>query len=115
VEQPKGFVKLGVEDKFFKLKKALYCLKQAPKAWYSTIDDFLLKKGFIKSPSELTLYVRVKNHDVLIVSLYVDDLLVTRSKFELVEQFKVQMFEDFEMTDLGEMVFFFWNGDTSNR
>ena len=106
VEQPEGFVKLGANDKVFKLKKALYGLKQAPKAWYNRIDDFLLKKGFIKSPSELTLYVRVKNHDVLIVSLYVDDLLVTGSKFELVEQFKVQMFEDFEITDLGDMAFF---------
>jgi len=106
VEQPEGFVKLGAEDKVFKLKKALYGLKQAPKAWYNRIDDFLLKKGLIKSPSEFTLYVIVKNHDVLIVSLYVDDLLVTGSKFELVEQFKVQMFEEFEMIDLGEMAFF---------
>jgi len=106
VEQPEGFVKLGAEDKVFKLKKALYGLKQAPKAWYNRIDHFLLKKGFIKSLSELTLYVRVKSHDVLIVSLYVDDLLITGSNFELVEQFKVQMFEDFEMTDLGEMAFF---------
>ena len=33
VEQPKGFQVLGSEDKVYKLKKALYRLKQALRAW----------------------------------------------------------------------------------
>lgn len=43
VEQPEGFVKKGHEDKVYLLKKALYGLKQALRAWYSRIDDYLLK------------------------------------------------------------------------
>ena len=31
VEQPEGFQVLGSEDKVYKLHKALYCLKQAPR------------------------------------------------------------------------------------
>jgi len=50
--------------------------------------------------------VRVKNHDIIVISLYVDDLLVTGSNFELVKQFKVQMLEFCEMTNLGEMAYF---------
>ncbi|XP_022764241.1 uncharacterized protein LOC111309452 [Durio zibethinus] len=43
-----------------------------------TIDDHLLRLGFKKSLSEATLYIKVSNsNDLLIVSLYVDDLLVT--------------------------------------
>jgi hypothetical protein len=66
----------GKEDKFYLLKNALYGLKQAPKAWYGKIDDYLTGSGFQKSLSEATLYVKNINNDVLIISLYVDDLLV---------------------------------------
>lgn len=77
VDQPKGFQVPGSEDKVYKLQKALYGLKQSPRAWYSRIDSYLLKKGFRRSENEATLYVKKwKNEMQLIVSLYVDDLLV---------------------------------------
>ena len=42
VDQPKGFIIYGKEDKvYYRLKRALYGLKQAPRAWYSIIDDYL--------------------------------------------------------------------------
>ncbi|KAL4367925.1 hypothetical protein GQ457_05G026840 [Hibiscus cannabinus] len=75
LEQLQGFAKKGKEDKVFLLKKALYGLKQAPRAWYNRIDDHLLNFGFKKSLSESTLYVKHNGTDILIVSLYVDDLL----------------------------------------
>ena len=43
VEEPVGFVIEGSENKVYKLKKALYGLRQAPGAWYSKIDDYLMK------------------------------------------------------------------------
>lgn len=106
VEQPEGFVKQGEEEKVYLLKKALYGLKQAPRAWYSKIDAHLLSLGFVKSFSESTLYVKHKEVDTLIVSLYVDDLLVTGNNTRLVEKFKQEMMQVFEMTDLGLMTFF---------
>jgi hypothetical protein len=77
VEQPKGFVVRGEEEKVYLLKKALYGLKQAPRAWYSRIDEHLLKLDFKKSLSESTLYIRNSNSNYIVVSLYVDDLFVT--------------------------------------
>lgn len=106
VEQPEGFAVKGQEDKVYLLKKALYGLKQAPRAWYSRIDEYLLSVGFIKSLSESTLYVKCLNSEILIVSLYVDDLLVTGSNIVFVEEFKQNMMKVFEMTDCGEMAFF---------
>ena len=79
VEQPTGFVIQGKEDKVYLLKKALCRLKQTPRAWYGRIDDYLTGSGFQKSLSEATLYVKRIKDDVLIISLYVDDLLVTGS------------------------------------
>ena len=78
-EQPKGFVVKGKEDKVYRLKKALYGLKQAPRAWHSRINAHMLSLGFKRNHSESTLYIRKINVDMLIVSLYVDDLLVTGS------------------------------------
>ncbi|KAG8499226.1 hypothetical protein CXB51_005742 [Gossypium anomalum] len=107
IEQLERFKVHGEEDKVYKLKKALYGLKQAPRAWYDRVDTHLSKLGFEKSVSEPTLYVKKSEHEnLLIVSLYVDDLLVTGSKEELIDGFKMQMQNIFEMTDLGEMIYF---------
>jgi len=106
VEQPKGFFVKGHEDKVYLLKKALYGLKQAPRAWYNKIDEFLSKLGFVKSLSESTLYIKGNQANSIVISLYVDDLLVTGSNAKLIQQFKDDMLQVFEMTDLGEMTYF---------
>ncbi|KAG8491216.1 hypothetical protein CXB51_014346 [Gossypium anomalum] len=95
VEQPDGFQIQGHEDKVYRLKKAMYGLKQAPRAWFE------------KSLSEPTLFVKKsKEETLLIVSIYVDDLLVTGSKDVIIDEFKAQMQEAFDMTDLGTMTYF---------
>lgn len=38
VERPEGFVIQGQENKVYRLKKALYGCRQAPRNWYSRID-----------------------------------------------------------------------------
>ena len=57
--------------------------------------------GFAKGLYESILYVKYKGNNFLIVSLYVDDLLVTRDDARIVEEFKQEMMQAFEMTDLG--------------
>ena len=47
-----------------------------------------------------------ENQEILIISIYVDDILVTGSNDDAVRQFKMQMREVFEMNDLGEMSYF---------
>ena len=106
VEQPEGFVNEGNENKVYFMKKALYGLKQAPRAWYSKVDDHLVHLGFHKSQSELTLYVKHQGTNILVISLYVDDMLVTGSNVEEINWFKVEMKKVFEMTDLGLMSYF---------
>nr|KYP62375.1 Retrovirus-related Pol polyprotein from transposon TNT 1-94 [Cajanus cajan] len=106
VEQPEGFALQGQEDKVYLLKKALYGLKQAPRSWYSRIDAHLMSLGFVKSLSEYTLYIKKVNEDILMISLYVDDLFVTGNCKEMIDKFKEEMENVFEMTDLGKMTFF---------
>ncbi|KAH9670907.1 hypothetical protein KPL70_017154 [Citrus sinensis] len=80
IEQPLGYVVKGHEDKVLRLKKALYRLKQAPRAWNSRIDKYFQENGFTKCPYEHALYVKEKARDILIVCLYVDDLIFTGSE-----------------------------------
>ncbi|XP_021606554.1 uncharacterized mitochondrial protein AtMg00810-like [Manihot esculenta] len=70
------------------------------------MNDHLLSLGFVKSLSESTLYIKKNGADLTIVSIYVDDLLITGSKQELIDCFKAEMFKEFEMTDLGLMSYF---------
>jgi hypothetical protein len=50
--------------------------------------------------------VKCKGNDLLIVSLYIDDLLITGGNAKLIEEFKREMMKFFEMTDLGLMAYF---------
>ena len=106
VKQSDGFAIKRHEDEVYLLKKALYGLKQAPRAWYSKIDEQLKQHCFIKSLNEATLYIKGDEISFVIVSLYVDDLLVIRSNEELVRKFKEDMKQTFEMTYLGKMAYF---------
>jgi hypothetical protein len=49
IEQPDGFVIHEKESHVCRLKKALYGLKKAPRAWYARIDGHLMSLGFNKS------------------------------------------------------------------
>ncbi|GJS74967.1 retrovirus-related pol polyprotein from transposon TNT 1-94 [Tanacetum coccineum] len=48
VNQLDGFVDPHHPDKVYHLKKALYRLKQAPRAWYDELSNFPVSKGFSK-------------------------------------------------------------------
>ena len=67
--QPLGFEVNGKEDKVFRLRKALYDLKQAPRASNKRIDSFLLELGFVKCYMQHGIYVKAKTN--------VDDLIIT--------------------------------------
>ena len=89
----------------YRLKKELYGLKQAHRAWYSGIDSHLTKNGLHISESEPTLYTKVNEQGkMLIVCMYVDDLIFT-GDFGIA-YFKAVIESLFEMTDLGLMKFF---------
>ena len=78
LEQPQGYEVPGQEQKVYRMKKALYSLKQAPRAWYNRIDSYLTENRFQKSESEPTLYTKVNEQGkMLIVCLYVDYLIFT--------------------------------------
>jgi hypothetical protein len=77
IKKPQGF---EVEDKkshVYRLKKAVYRLRQALRAWYGRIDSFLTSLGFTKSKAYSNIYFKIMDNEPLILLLYADDLFLT--------------------------------------
>lgn len=49
------------------MKRALYGLRQAPRAWYIKLDQYFAENGFKKSECEPTLYKKVHADHLLLV------------------------------------------------
>nr|GFA09489.1 hypothetical protein [Tanacetum cinerariifolium] len=75
VNQPDGFVDPYHPDKVYRLKKALYGLKHAPRAWNDELSNFLVSKGFSKGSIDPTLFITKHGEDILRVQIYVDDII----------------------------------------
>jgi hypothetical protein len=106
VSQPPGHEKEGQSSKVLKLRKALYGLRQAPRAWNSKLDATLVELGFVKCPSEAGLYRKKVQDSVLIIGVYVDDLVIIGGNSQAINDFKRQMKSKFSMTDLGLLSYY---------
>lgn len=69
VAQPPGYLVTGEEARVLKLKKALYGLRQAPRAWYGKLDESLTALGFMRSPLEHVVYRRGDATSYLLVGV----------------------------------------------
>jgi hypothetical protein len=90
-----------------KLKKALYRLKQAPRAWYYRLDKFLQDKGFKKGNVHNNLYINSEGDNLLVVLVYVDDIILGFTNESFVQWFANSMQTEFEMSMIGELSYFF--------
>lgn len=106
VRQPDGFLVEGQEDKVLRLSKALYGLRQAPRAWNAKLDQTLRPLGFTHSDSEHAVYARGHGSLRLLVGVYVDDLIVTGNDDSEIDRFKQEMQAQFKMSDLGLLSFY---------
>ncbi|GKD33055.1 ribonuclease H-like domain, reverse transcriptase, RNA-dependent DNA polymerase [Tanacetum coccineum] len=106
VTQPEGFVQQGNSGKVYKLTKALYGLRQAPRAWNVKLDQTLKSLDFKKCNLEQAVYTKRSKNSTLIVGVYVDDLIITGTPKKEIEVFKSQMEEKFEMSDLGLLAYY---------
>ncbi|XBI52261.1 hypothetical protein VPH35_034653 [Triticum aestivum] len=77
VKQPPGFVVVDREHKVLKLRKALYGLQQAPRAWNAKLDATLVDTGFRRCNSEHAIYPHGSGRELLLLGVYVDDLVIT--------------------------------------
>lgn len=106
VQQPLGYIDNKHKHKVLRLHKALYGLRQAPRAWNAKLDNTLISLGFERSPLEHAVYKRSKTYTFLLVGVYVDDLIITGSCEKDITEFKTQMQKIFNMSDLGLLSYY---------
>ena len=99
-EDPKFF------NHVFKLTKALYGLKQAPRAWYERLSKFLIEKEFSREKINTTLFIKIKNNDILLEQIYVNDIIFGATNESICKEFAKCMQEEFEMSMMGELNYF---------
>jgi hypothetical protein len=75
VRQPLSFKNPKYSDRVYKLSKALYELKQAPRAWYARLKTFLLYHGYVMGSVDKTLFTLKHDNDFQLVQIYMDDII----------------------------------------
>ena len=69
-----------------RLEKSLYGLAQRPGNCFHTIDPVLKIIGFVPLKSDTCVYIYKHNGVTIILTLYVDDLLVIGGNIEVIEK-----------------------------
>lgn len=75
MEQPPGYKNKNFPKHVCKLRRALYELKQAPRACYHRLKIFLEDCGFTNCLFDSSLFVKIKNNWSVYVLVYVDDFI----------------------------------------
>nr|GEW65031.1 retrovirus-related Pol polyprotein from transposon TNT 1-94 [Tanacetum cinerariifolium] len=78
--QLEGFIDVDNPSHVYKLKNALYGIKQAPRAWYDELSQFFLQNYFFKGIIDPTLYIRCFDDDILVAQVYIDDIIFGSTK-----------------------------------
>lgn len=99
--QPEGFSENNTM--VCKLNKSLYGLKQASRMWNERFNQFMIEIGFNRSESDHCLYIKFVENIICYVLLYVDDLAIISNNMKMVNDIKLKLSKEFEMTDVGEI------------
>jgi len=101
MEQPLGYVDQTHLNLVYRLKKILYRLKQALRAWSDKIGQYFVTSGFQTSNANFSLYVKKTNHGIVVIVIYVDDLIITGDSDVDISDLKKLLKQKFEMKNLG--------------
>ncbi|KAM2012318.1 hypothetical protein ACFX1T_024197 [Malus domestica] len=89
-----------------KLHKAIYGLKQSPRAWYLKLSSVLMSSGFKRSNVDSSMFTRIGTHGRLVVLVYIDDLIVTGDNPEEITALKATLYSIFSIKDLSRLRYF---------
>lgn len=98
MHQPPGFIDKSKPDHICLLRKSLYELKQAPRAWYNRFASVARQ-----SRCDNSLFVLGHGSTMAYLLLYVDDIIITASSSALLEKIISALGSAFELTDLGKL------------
>ncbi|KAJ9531868.1 hypothetical protein QJQ45_022021 [Haematococcus lacustris] len=107
VQQPEGFEE-GSIDTVCRVQKALYGLRQAPRAWHARLSEELLSMGFKASEADPALFTLQLSTGMVYLLVYVDDCLLCTQQGDTagLAYVKKKLSSAFKLKDLGEARWF---------
>ncbi|KAL0298185.1 UNVERIFIED_CONTAM: Retrovirus-related Pol polyprotein from transposon TNT 1-94 [Sesamum angustifolium] len=100
MDQPEGFQEMGLKRKVCRLKRSIYGLKI--KQWYYRFHRAITSIGFTMIEEDHCVYVKRSVKNFLILSLYVDDILLAGNNMEMIVVTQKWLSSTFEIKDMGE-------------
>lgn len=107
MEKYEGFI----EEKFkvCLLNKYLYVLIKIPAQWYHQLDEFILKRDFVRSGYESCVYTLNRKHGfIFYLLLYFGYISMGSSRKEEIDKINETLNRKIEMKDLGEVKMITW-------
>ena len=102
MEQPQGFKRTSKDggELVCELKKALYGIREASRAWNSLLNEWLLIIGFNQSKVDPTVYTVVHKSQLYILAVYVGDCIRVGKRGPFILNFKKCFSTRFQIEDL---------------
>lgn len=89
-----------------KLKMDLYRLKEAPRAWFTKLSQFLLEWRFKNSQANTSLMVFENKDSFIIIPTSVDDILITWNDTSVIKEVIVKLNSKFPLKEFGDLSYF---------
>ena len=100
MQQPEGYE--DTTGQICKLVKTLYGLKQSGHEWNREFDKKLKKFRFQHLRSDPCIYIKQDGDNLVIATVWVDNILLFASSDELMQQTKLDLCTEWVMTNLSE-------------
>jgi hypothetical protein len=101
IEQPPGFKSEEYSNNVYKLLKTFYGFKQAPRAWYECLRDFLIENSFRIGNADPTFFTRKIDKDLFVCQIYVDDIIFGSTNKSFCDEFSKIITNRFEISIMG--------------
>jgi hypothetical protein len=106
MDLPPGYTATSGDEVVCKLQRALYGLKQSPRAWFGRFSLAMKKYGYQQSHSDHTLFLKRQRGKVTALIIYVDDMIITGDDSKEISSLQEQLATKFEMKNLGGLKYF---------
>ena len=93
-------------NKVCHLRRALYGLQQALRAWFAKFSFTISHFGYMASHYDSALFLRRIDKCTILLLLYVDDMIITGDDLSGIQELKDFLSQQFEMKDLGHLSYF---------
>ena len=105
MEQPSGYVAQR-KDRVCRLKKTIYGLKQSPRAWFEKFSQVVMTGGFQRCVVDHSVFYKKTTNECVLLTVYVDDILVTDSDTMSIRQIKEHLRTHFVTKNMGKPRYF---------